>query len=98
MLLFGHLRSFFPTPPESNLVCLATVRRAVDRTVCLPGRLPRTGLVVLFFLLCALGSLRSVRAKSLDDGIRIDLPASRQLRVENQFGDVEVQVVKERDV
>src|SRR6266513_1030179 len=94
MLLFGHSEPTLPTQTETPPVCFSfefprffSVRRAC-------------GLALLVSLL--LGSSPGIRAGvprfPLDEGIRIDLPSNGQLRVENQFGDINITVGKERDV
>jgi VWFA-related protein len=94
MFLFGPARPFSPTTIQSKAVSFGAVRRT---PVCLLG--PRRAIAdLLLLLLCSLLGQSAVSAAARDDGIRIDLPASRQLRVENQFGDVDIRVVKERDV
>ena len=67
------------------------------------SRVPLSLIVWLLTIILAVnipGSFVQGRAFSAqaDNGIRIDLPANGQLRVENQFGDIEVSVWKERDV
>src|SRR5215813_1697184 len=73
------------------------------RALFVYSRAPLSLIVWLLILILAVsipGNLLQGRALTAqaDNGIRIDLPANGQLRVENQFGDIEVTVWKERDV
>jgi VWFA-related protein len=63
----------------------------------------RLGFLIVWSLCAVLASCWSVVegrpiSPQADNGIHIDLPANGQLRVENQFGDIDVSVWKERDV
>jgi VWFA-related protein len=52
-----------------------------------------------FFLLAAADSQDAYAAVSRsDEGIRIELPLNGQIRIENQFGDVRVDVMNQKDV
>src|SRR6267143_1218720 len=94
MQLFGHSEPTLPTQSETPQVCFSSEfpRFFSVRRVC--------SLVLLFSLL--LGASPGIRAGvprfTLDGGIRIDLPSNGQLRVENQFGDINISVGRERDV
>ena len=58
-------------------------------------------ITVLLFPLILFGSavvVAGASSSTTNEGIRFDLPASGQLRVENHFGNVTVEVWKERDV
>jgi hypothetical protein len=56
-------------------------------------------LVAVFpFVLADAVAHQSHAAEPADEGIRIDLPLSGQLRIENRFGDVRVDVKKQKDV
>src|SRR2546425_6276367 len=98
MQLFGFS---VPTLPAHNLlksVCFETKFPRFRSLLCFS----RIILVVSLLLFPALGNISRVSGLTsgpgLDDGIHIDLPSSGQLRVENQFGDVNIRVTKERDV
>ena len=55
-------------------------------------------LIVLLLLFLGVGIQAGVAHSPADEGIHIDLPSNGQLRVENQFGDINIRVGKERDV
>jgi len=52
----------------------------------------------LFLTLVALGCFAQTAPGNTFEGIQIELPASRRIRIENQFGDVAAEVWKEKNV
>jgi len=54
--------------------------------------------VVAFLFLLPAVDARGARGSGIDDGIRIDVAVNGQLRIENRFGDVSVDVTKQKDV
>ena len=94
MQLFGHQERTLPTQIKAAPVCFS----ASSPRFCSLARL--CSLIVL--VSPVFGSSPGIRAGvprfPFDEGIRIDLPSNGQLRVENQFGDININVGKERDV
>jgi hypothetical protein len=99
MRLCGLFEIRFPTPPEGVLV---------RPSPCLnPGGLRNRLLLRSYFAFAAfslllLAALNAHGARpavsATDEGIRVEVPLDGQLRIENRFGDVNVNVTQQKDV
>src|ERR1700687_609757 len=94
MHLFGHTQPALPTQAQLRLVCLGANYQASR----LMRRVGRGVLLVSLLLFSAVENGARELAVTPDEGIRVDLPLNGQLRVQNQFGDVDIRVGKEREV
>ncbi len=86
MRFFGPSESILPTPAQTGTVCLALLARLV-RHVSLP---------ILLIALLLLGAPLGRSAMVAE--IRVELPANGQLRVENQFGNVNLRVGRDKHI
>jgi VWFA-related protein len=99
MQSLGSLDIAFPALSQPVSLCLGLVSAFAERRR--PASFLGLCLTVVLFLLVLFSSCRVVAgapSSTTNEGIRIDLPASDQLRVENRFGNITVEVWKERDV
>jgi VWFA-related protein len=99
MQSLGRLDIAFPALSQPVSLCPGLVSAFAQRrrpasflALCL------TILVFLPVLFSPGGVVAGASSSTTNEGIRIDLPASDQLRVENRFGNITVEVWKERDV
>src|SRR6202171_3657994 len=97
MRLYGLFETIFPTPPEAVSVCPD------------PQMNPRQGhaglllescfaFVAAFLFLLVTVDAWGAQGSGIAGGIRIDVAVNGQLRIENPFGDVSVDVTKQKDV
>jgi VWFA-related protein len=94
MQFCGHSESILPTQIQAALVCFSAKSPHFGSVPPLCSLILLVSLVLGF----SFGIRAGVPRLPFDEGIRIDLPSNGQLRVENQFGDINITVGKERDV
>ena len=87
MRFFGPAELIFPTHTSTPNVCLLRGFLSILRSLS-------------FFTIGCLfvPALHAGSWRQAENGIRIDLPSNGQLRIENQFGDIDIRVGNERDV
>jgi VWFA-related protein len=102
MQLCGLIELGFPTRPEALLVCAQPDLNRLQGVQRQSHSFPRLCFALVTVALFTAFAVDACYARALtptiDEGIRIDLPLNAQLRVENRFGDVRVDVTKQKDV
>src|SRR6478672_9041292 len=99
MRLCGLFELRFPTPPEGVLVRPHPGLQPGDLRNRLPLRSHfacAAASLLLLVIVNAHGARPTV--STIDEGIRVEVPLDGQLRIENRFGDVNVNVTKQKDV
>jgi len=92
MRLFGPSAPTLPTHMQTNSVCLVS-RRRCDSPLA-GWRRP----LLIISLMVVSSFVTPLTRSAPNEAIHVDLPSNGQLRVENQFGDINISVGKERDV
>jgi VWFA-related protein len=92
MRLLGPSAPILPTQNQRAAVCVVEQ----PRRFCSRRALQRALLLVSLFLFASFAGQARGSAPAAE--IHVDLPSNGQLRVENQFGNIDIRVGKQRDV